>query len=306
MLAKSILTPKQFSLLSKRTLVNINRMKMVKEKQNLDSEENLTKLFDQLKRENEELDNKYRYISETNKLGYIPEDPAVPIDEKAYDLDNDGELDEQTKKRIYDNENIPKDKNGVSLLYTSDAKMIYREFRKLSWKNYTPLDSVKFTHTKVLQDEVYFEDGVQIKMNLSEFVEEKLLPFLGPEKYEAWKSKKYTDFRRGGLGSSVNKNSVHHDYDRLTLEEVKEIQELYANFREEFKDEIDYYDRNVENEPNLQKPGLDIDALSRKYRVPTVAIRRVIQSKPLVELAPKVLERRTKSEQEKLKREEEL
>ena len=56
MLVKRLLTPSQLTLLSKRTIVNINRMKMVKEKRNLDSEENIANLFDQLRRENEELD----------------------------------------------------------------------------------------------------------------------------------------------------------------------------------------------------------------------------------------------------------
>ena len=302
MLVKRLLTPSQLTLLSKRTIVNINRMKIVKEKRNLDSEENIANLFDQLRRENEELDQKYRYASENNKLGYTPEDPVVPTDEKAYDLTIEGEIAEYTKNRIYSDEKIPKDKKGVPLLYTSDAKFIYSTFRHFSLKNYTPLDSVKFTHTKILNNEIFFEDGVQIKMKVSDFVEEKLLPFLGPERYQAWRSKKVTEFKRGGLGSSKDKNSVHHDYDRLTLKEISEIQDLYANFKEEFKDEIKYYKMNADKEPNLKKPTLDRKALSKKYNVPKVAISRVLNSVPLSRLPPEVLERRIKNEEKRLKR----
>lgn len=290
-------------LLIKRTIVNVYRNKQKKELSKLLEENKVEELFEKLKKENEMLDEKYRYASQSNGLEYTPtEKKTVATNEGHYDITNNGFVDEATKQKIYANENIPRDKHGVPLPYTSDPKTIYDACYNLSWRNYTPVDSKKYTHSHIQGQDVIFEDGVQIKMNVEEFVTQKLVNFLDPKRLDIVLDRKITAFKNGGRGATVKKGNERYGDKKLTLLEIQDIQNLQANFRVEFKDEIDYYNNNYMKDSTLKKPQLDIEAISHKYEIPPKAVQKILKATTIDKYKPEHLAMRLKRDHKKLQR----
>ena len=291
------------SLITKRTIVNVHRNKLIREHKKIVEEDKVNELFERLREENEKLDEKYRYASQASGLDYIPDkEDVIPTNEEYYSLENTGKLDEPMKQKIYSEKRIPKDKNGIPLHYTWDPKVIYTACNEFSWRNYTPIDSRKYTHSYISGKSVVFRDGVEIKMNADQFVRKKLVNFLSPRQFELIVDKKISTFKNGGRGATAKSGNKRYGNIKLTLAEIQEIKSIQENFHNEFQSEIDFYKKNHENDPSLKKPQLDLDAISEKYNLPVKAIIKILNSSSVDTYKPEHLAARLKKDKKLLKR----
>lgn len=291
------------SLLSKRTIVNVHRNKLISEHKKIVEGGKVNELFEKLREENEKLDEKYRYASQTLSLDHVPDkEDTLPTNENYYSLENTGALDEPMKERIYSEKRIPKDKHGIPLHYTWDPKVIYTACNEFSWRNYTPVDSRKYTHSYISGKSVVFKDGVEIKINADQFVRKKLMNFLSPKQFDLIVEKKISTFKNGGRGASARKGNKRYGNIKLTLAEIQEIKGIQQNFHAEFQSEIDFYNNNHMNDPTLKKPQLDLDAISQKYNLPVKAILKILNSSSVDKYRPEHLAERLKKDEKLLKR----
>lgn len=291
------------SLITKRTIVNVHRNKLIKEHKKIVEGDKVNELFERLREENEKLDEKYRYASQTAGLDYVPnEKDEIPTNEDYYSLENSGNLDELMKQKIYSEKHIPKDKNGILLQYTWDPKVIYTACNEFSWRNYTPVDSRKYTHSYISGKSVVFKDGVNIQMNADQFVRKKLIKFLSPRQFELIVDKKISTFKNGGRGATGKSGNKRYGNIKLTLAEIQEIKSIQENFNNEFQSEIDFYNKNHMKDPTLKKPQLDLDAISEKYNLPVKAILKILNSTSVDKYRPEHLAERLKKDKKLLKR----
>ncbi|KAL6931077.1 uncharacterized protein HGUI_02555 [Hanseniaspora guilliermondii] len=294
------------SLVTKRNIVNVHRNKLIKEHEQIVEGDKVNELFKRLREENEKLDEKYQYATLVHSLNYSDQKNTISTYEDYYSLDNSGNLDEPMKEMIYSEKSIPKDRNGIPLHHTWDPKIIYTACREFSWRNFTPVDSKKFTHSHVSGKSVIFEDGVEMKMNSDEFVRRKLINFLTPREFEMVLDKKISSFKNGGRGAISKKGNKRYGDVKLTLAEIQDIKDIQENFQNEFKSEIDYYNNNHKKDPTLKKPQLDIEAISEKYNLPAKAIIKILNSTSVEKYRPEQLAKRLKKDKKLLERRAQL